>query len=361
MLSSGIPIRFPIPFANGAGGGFVRVIPEASQVGVQSGAASLTDGFPPVCFDPVAAGGVPPFGQDFNGILKQVSQWAQWQAAGAPVPYNASFAASILGYPAGATLASTTVVGYFWLNLVDGNQTDPDAGGANWIAFSPLGGTTGDWKWRPTDEDLVSSGWVRANGTTIGNASSNATQLASSLAAALFSWLWTNFSNTKCQVLTSGGVPTTRGATAAADFSANKQITVLDLRGTGVFGVDAMGSSASGRLAGVPVTDGGVTTPGSIVGANLQALLQANLPSATLNTAIASGQFSHNHSYSYRQPVDGTGDTGALASGAGTTFGTRFVSTETLPAGVGTTPLGGSNTAHNTVDRVMLGSMYFRL
>jgi len=62
MLSTSIPPKFPIPFANAAGPSFIRPIPTASQIGIQDGAASLTDGFPPDCFTPVVAGGTPPFG-----------------------------------------------------------------------------------------------------------------------------------------------------------------------------------------------------------------------------------------------------------------------------------------------------------
>ena len=61
MLASAIPIKFPIPFGNSAGGGYIRPIPQASQIGIANGAASLTDGFPPLNFLPLGSGGVPPF------------------------------------------------------------------------------------------------------------------------------------------------------------------------------------------------------------------------------------------------------------------------------------------------------------
>lgn len=135
MLASSIPARFTIPFANAAGPSFIRAIPTLSSA--TPGAASLTDGFPPLNFQPVASGGVPPFGQDFNGLMKQVTLWSQWQAAGNPVFYDAAFSTAIGGYPRGAVLASTTA-GLQWLNLVDNNATDPDGGGpANWLAFGP--------------------------------------------------------------------------------------------------------------------------------------------------------------------------------------------------------------------------------
>lgn len=135
MKLTDIPARFNIPFADSAGIGYVRTVPEASQIGVQGGAASLTTGFPPLNWLPVGAGGVPPFGQDMNGILKQISQWSRWQAAGGLAPYNSAFSTAIGGYPKNAILMAATE-NHLWLSLVDDNTANPDTGGANWL---PLG------------------------------------------------------------------------------------------------------------------------------------------------------------------------------------------------------------------------------
>ena len=66
MLASQIPTKFSVPFANSAGGSYIRAIPTASQIGIVDGAASLTDGFPPLNFLTLGAGGIPPFGQDMT-------------------------------------------------------------------------------------------------------------------------------------------------------------------------------------------------------------------------------------------------------------------------------------------------------
>lgn len=139
MQSSAIPAKFNIPFANSAGSGYVRAIPEASQVGITAGAASLTDGFPPLCFLPVAAGGVPPAGQDFNGILKEVTSWEQWEQAGGPVPFDGAFCYAIGGYPAGAVLNSADATG-FWISTTENNITNPDAGPA--VVTGSIAGNT---------------------------------------------------------------------------------------------------------------------------------------------------------------------------------------------------------------------------
>jgi hypothetical protein len=137
---SSAPSKFNIPWGASAGSAYVRVIPQASQIGVQNCAASLTDGFPPLTFVPSSAGGCPPFGADFNGIFKQVTSWSQWQGAGAPVAYDSGFSSAIGGYPAGAVLANASIAGCYWISIVDNNSSDPDTGGANWTSSCPGGG-----------------------------------------------------------------------------------------------------------------------------------------------------------------------------------------------------------------------------
>ena len=72
------------------------------------------------------------------------------------------------------------------------------------------------------------AGWIIENGGTIGNASSNATTRANADTEALFSLLWTDFPS--LVIKTAGGVITTRGVSASADFAANKQLTIHDSR-----------------------------------------------------------------------------------------------------------------------------------
>lgn len=151
MQSSDIPIRFPIPFANGAGAGYVRTIPEAHVAATGTDApASLTDGFPPETFTPLASGGIPPNGQDFNGILKQLSEWARWQAAGVPAIYDATFSTAIGGYPKGSVLQSSAIAGALWMSTAENNTTDPDGGSpANWQRIGAQTYSTdgvGNWK-----------------------------------------------------------------------------------------------------------------------------------------------------------------------------------------------------------------------
>ena len=148
-LSDGqIPTKTPTPWANSAANPtYVRTIPIPSQIGIQNCAASWTDGFPPQTFTPASAGGCPPFGQDFNGVLQVISQWLRWSQAGGQVNYDSSFSSSIGGYPKGAILGNATTVGCFWISTVDNNLSNPDAAGAGWTPACPgpgeaVGGTS---------------------------------------------------------------------------------------------------------------------------------------------------------------------------------------------------------------------------
>lgn len=97
------------------------------------------------------------------------------------------------------------------------------------------------------------TGYLSLNGDTIAKTSGgtfNGTQYAT-----LFAYLWDNTSDSVSPV--SGG----RGANAAADFAANKTITLPDRRDYSPFGVSAAGSiTAAGATAGATT----VTSTGSV-------------------------------------------------------------------------------------------------
>lgn len=134
MQESDLPVMTPTPWARDATDPtYVREVPEDSQIGVNAGYASWATGFVPLNFTLPGAGGIPPFGQDMNGVLRSISQWIRWQQAGAPVPYDGTFSGDVGGYPKGAIVPSASTDYLRWLSIADNNTTDPDAGGANWI------------------------------------------------------------------------------------------------------------------------------------------------------------------------------------------------------------------------------------
>lgn len=129
MQNSQRPRRLVKPFGAAAGSGFIRQVPIAAQ---PNGAASYDQGFPPETFQPVGSGGVPPSGQDVNGVLFDATGNAMAYAAGMPAMYDAGFAAAIGGYPRFAVLAASGTPGRLWQSTVDNNTSNPDSGGANW-------------------------------------------------------------------------------------------------------------------------------------------------------------------------------------------------------------------------------------
>lgn len=150
MQASNAPSKSAVPFAQS---GTKNTIPVNSQIGVTPGAASFTDGFPPLTMTPLAAGGVPPYGADFNGILNFLSAATRWGQAGAGYSYDTAFSTAVGGYPKGAMLKQSSGNGY-WLNLTENNTTNPDTAGANWIAL-PAGIASAAEAQALTDDSLA--------------------------------------------------------------------------------------------------------------------------------------------------------------------------------------------------------------
>jgi len=139
MQLTNSPVKIPLPFASS---GLKNAIPEASQIGITAGAASLTDGFPPLTRTPLAAGGIPVAPGDMNGILYELSSVIRWANAGGGYAYDGTFAAdaNVGGYPKGARIMCSDGLGY-WFNTVENNVTDPEGVGAiaaGWLPdFTP--------------------------------------------------------------------------------------------------------------------------------------------------------------------------------------------------------------------------------
>jgi hypothetical protein len=203
--------------------------------------------------------------------------------------------------------------------------------------------STGDFKLRPTSETLT--GWVKANGTTIGGATSGASQRANTDTQNLFVYLWINFPNSKCPV--SGG----RGSSGLADFTAANTIGLPDFRGRALWGLDDMGSTPAGRILNSNITSSGdnVTTAAATGGEANHTLVVGEAPK---------GQFT------YTDPGHKHG--GVLIPGGGpglTSTPVEFVSsgnTGTATTGITLVDNAGG-LAHNNMSPFMLGTVYIRL
>lgn len=211
--------------------------------------------------------------------------------------------------------------------------------------------STGDIKFRATSETIT--GWVKVNSQTIGSASSGSTGRANADTQNLFVYLWTNCTNAHCPVL--GG----RGATALADFNANKQLTLPDFRGRAPAGLDDMGASAAGRIASSNVTSGGgdtQTTPLATGGEANHALTVAEL--AAHNHTIADPGHQHSTFGNIASLQAGASAQAVPANASG--GGNQSPGTNVITTGI-TVNNNGSGTAHNTMAPFALGSFYIKL
>ena len=128
------PTKITIPWARDDGS--KTAIPDSSQIGIVDGRASFPDGFVPLNGTPKAAGGIPPFKSDMNGILYAITNVLKWVSSGGLFKRDATFQTAIGGYPVGAILLKADNSGY-WMNTVDNNASNPDAGGAGWQHIDP--------------------------------------------------------------------------------------------------------------------------------------------------------------------------------------------------------------------------------
>lgn len=143
------PTNFPKPFALS---GTRNTIPD-SPTGTNH--ASFTEGFPAVTMQPITSGGIPPSGDDFNGLFYDIMTHTVWGNAGGQYQFDAALSTAMGGYPQGMVLQSNDGLSSY-VSLVNNNTTDfnstPSSIGSLWgtfagasfssAAISTTGGTT---------------------------------------------------------------------------------------------------------------------------------------------------------------------------------------------------------------------------
>lgn len=137
-LPAATPPLIPEPFAQNANPANINTIPATTG---SPGVASYDIGFPPVTMEPVIAGGIPPLGQDFNGVLFAITAHLYFTQAGQLFQFNAAVATAIGGYAVGTILAMADGSG-MWLNTSANNSANPDTGGAGWAPVFSYGSTS---------------------------------------------------------------------------------------------------------------------------------------------------------------------------------------------------------------------------
>ncbi|WP_171887624.1 hypothetical protein [Serratia marcescens] len=125
------PRQIAVPFASGTAD--KNTIPNnATQETKEKGNAAYDSGFPPLTMTAIAAGGIPPHGKDFNGLLNDITAAIRFSQAGGQYTFDSAFAQAIGGYAKGATVLSADGSKIWW-NTVEANTTDPDgASAAGW-------------------------------------------------------------------------------------------------------------------------------------------------------------------------------------------------------------------------------------
>lgn len=203
--------------------------------------------------------------------------------------------------------------------------------------------SAGDLKWKYGTGSIT--GWVRANGRTIGSSTSGASERANADCEDLFLFLWAADSSL--------AVSTGRGASAAADWAANKTIDLPDYRGRVVAGFDDMGSTAASRLTTATMTGTGI---GSVSSATeTKSLATANLPAYTPSGSVT---VTTNLGQPF-SPVYATGAGGSPFSGTGgSAYGTLPTTVSATFTG---TAQGGTATAFSIVQPTGLATIYIKL
>lgn len=112
--------------------GLKNTIPPAANPA--TGRAGFDQGFSAINMTAKEAGGIPPFGQDFNGIFYEVTNILRYMQAGGQPTFDAALAAAIGGYPKGAMVLGSDGV-TLWQSKVDSNSTDPNTDPSDWGTF----------------------------------------------------------------------------------------------------------------------------------------------------------------------------------------------------------------------------------
>ena len=181
----------------------------------------------------------------------------------------------------------------------------------------------------------VVTGFARCNGRTIGSATSGATERANADTSALFSFLWNGDANL--------AVSTGRGASAAADFAANKTIALPDWRGRALAALDDMGNSAAGRLTATYFGTA-ATVLGAAGGTESKVLVTANLPPYTPSGTGPTTSFDHTTANSTAQA-----GAGIAVTDANTLTRAAFAAQ------------GGTSTPVSIMSPAMLATIYIKL
>jgi microcystin-dependent protein len=227
-----------------------------------------------------------------------------------------------------------------------------DAGNDEWRlkgVFVPDGvAKTGDLKVKATS--TTDAGWVlAAKGHTIGNASSGATR-ANADTEALFLQLWSDYSNTLLPILDSSGSASTRGATASADYAANKRMPVPEINGRVLAALDNLGGTSANT-----VTNSSADTLGGTLGAETHTLQTSEIPAHSHGVTDPG----HTHTGTVAN-VWGPASGESASPGGGRNLDSRSFTTSNNTTGISINNAGGGG-SHNNMQPTFFGYVFIKL
>jgi len=127
------------PFGENATPGTIDPIPETRGPGDDPQQATWDEGFPLVTMTPLAAGGIPPKGQDFNGVLNAISEHTVFTGRGGQYKWSSAYVTASGGYDIGDVIQADDGLNSY-VSLVNTNtanfNTTPASIGVSWALYA---------------------------------------------------------------------------------------------------------------------------------------------------------------------------------------------------------------------------------
>lgn len=129
------------PFGAEATAGTINVIPDERPSGSAPQLASWSLGFPLITMTYPGAGGLPPFGQDMNGVLNAISQHTVFLGGGGQYKWSSAYVMAFGGYSLGSIVQANDGLNSY-VSLINNNSDDfnsfPGVIGTSWALYSGM-------------------------------------------------------------------------------------------------------------------------------------------------------------------------------------------------------------------------------